>query len=96
MLNKVLLEQSITNVEIQITNSYPDFEEINFTKASRKTDCMYSRTLCSSGIYTCPFLSNDYRGRLGSSFKNYSKNITAETNFCATCSRNNDFIFLIG
>lgn len=95
MFNKILIENDIQNIEIQITNSYPDFTEESLTKQANKTDCMYSRTLTKNGIYSCPFLSNDYRGRLGTTFENYSKNITAETDFCATCSNNNDFIFTI-
>ena len=93
---RILKEQDIFNTELQITKSHPDFEDENFAKHSQKTDCMHGRTLSSNGVYACPFLSNDYRGRVGSSFKNYSQNITAETDFCATCSKNNNFIFTIG
>lgn len=93
--HKIFKEQEILNTELQITNSYPDFQDENFAKKSIKTDCMYGRVLSSNGVYSCPFLSSDYRGRVGSSFKNYSKTFTAETDFCATCSKNNDFIFAI-
>ena len=96
MFNKILIENDIQNTELQIINSYPNFTDEDFTKYANKTDCMYSRTLSKNGIYSCPFLSNDYRGRLGTTFENYSKNITAETDFCATCSKNNNFIFTIG
>ena len=57
---------------------------------------MFGRVLSNNGVYACPFLSNDYRGRVGTSFKDYSKNICAETDFCATCSKNNGFMFTIG
>lgn len=93
---KLFKEQDITNVDIQITSSHPDYEDENFSKQATKTDCMYGRILCQSGVYTCPFLADDYRGRMGSSFKSYSKNVTAETNFCATCSKNNGYMFTIG
>ena len=56
---------------------------------------MFGRTLGLNGVYACPFLSNDYRGRVGSSFKNYSNIVMAETDFCATCSQNNNFMFTI-
>ena len=95
MFNKILTENEISNIELQIVNSYPNFTDESFTKQAKKTDCMFSRTLTKNGIFSCPFLSNDYRGRLGTNFENYSKNITAETDFCATCSNNNDFIFTI-
>lgn len=96
MFRQIFKEQGINNTDLQITCSYPDFEDENFSKPSCKTDCMHGRTLCEKGIYACPFLSNDYRGRVGSSFKNFSQTVTAETDFCATCSKNNDFIFAIG
>lgn len=94
--NLIFKEQEIINTDIQITVSYPSFDESNFAKSSCRTDCMHGRILCQNGIYACPFLANDYRGRVGSSFKDYSKNITAETDFCATCSKNNNYMFAIG
>ena len=96
MFNKIFKEHEIYNVDLQIIKSHPDFEDDNFSKVSQKTDCMHGRTLGVNGVYACPFLSNDYRGRVGSCFKNYSKTVMAETDFCATCSKNNNFIFTIG
>lgn len=94
--NKIFKDQEIYNTDLQIINSHPNFDDENLAKPSHKTDCMYGRTLGVNGVYTCPFLSNDYRGRVGSSFKSFSESVTAETDFCATCSKNNDFIFTIG
>ena len=96
MFNNIFKENEIFTTDLQIICSHPNFDETSYSKPSRKTDCMFGRTLCSTGIYACPFLSGDYRGRVGSSFQNYSKTISAETDFCATCSRNNDFMFTIG
>ena len=93
---QIFKAQEITNSDLQITVSYPDFEDENFAKPSNKTDCMYGRTLCQNGVYTCPFLANDYRGRSGSSFKDFSTTVMAETDFCATCSKNNNYMFAIG
>ena len=93
---QIFKDNEITNTDIQISVSYPDFCDENFSKTSQKTDCMHGRILCENGIYACPFLANDYRGRCGSSFKDFSKSITAESDFCATCSKNNNFIFSIG
>ena len=95
-LHQVFKENEINNTDIQINFSHPNYEDENFCKSSKKTDCMFGRCLASNGVYSCPFLSNDYRGRVGSSFKDFSKNITAETDFCATCSKNDNFIFTIG
>lgn len=94
--SQIFKEQDISNCDVQITNSYPDFDDENFSKPAKKTDCMFGRILTKNGIYACPFLSNDYRGRAGSSFKDFSKNISAETDYCATCSKNNNYIFTIG
>lgn len=96
MFDKIFREQEISNTDIQITCSHPCFDDSNFAQASKKTDCMFGRTLSETGIYACPFLANDYRGRVGSSFKSFSDNFTAETDFCATCSKNNNYIFTIG
>lgn len=50
-----------------------------------KLDCEYGRILTNNGVYTCPFLANDYRGRCGSSFQDYTKRSSLETSFCNTC-----------
>ena len=93
---RIFNDNEISNTDIQITASYPSYSDTNFSIPAKKTDCMYGRILCQNGIYACPFLANDYRGRTGSSFKDFSKNITAETDFCATCSKNNNYMFAIG
>lgn len=56
-------------------------------------DCEYGRILTSKGIYTCPFLANDHRGRCGSNFKDFARHNTLETSFCATCIANKDKLF---
>lgn len=94
--NRIFKEQEILNTDIQIVASHPNFNDENFAKPSSKTDCMFGRILTQKGVYACPFLANDYRGRVGSSFKDFSKTITAETDFCATCSKNNGYMFSIG
>lgn len=94
--NQIFKDQEIHNTDLQISTSHPSYDDENLSKPSQKTDCMFGRCLSSKGVYSCSFLSNDYRGRVGSSFKDFSKNIIAETDFCATCSKNNNFIFTIG
>ena len=93
---KIFSEQEIQNTDIQINLSYPNFDDENFSKPSHKTDCMTGRILTQKGVYACPFLANDYRGRAGSSFADYSKSFIAETDFCATCSKNDGCMFSIG
>ena len=93
---KIFNEQQITNTDLQISCSYPINNENLQTKYSEKTDCMNGRILTETGIYSCPFLARDYRGRAGSNFKNFSKSICAESDFCSICSANNNYIFAIG
>ena len=57
------------------------------------TDCRNGRILSAKGVYSCPFLANDYRGRCGSSFADYNKKCFLETEFCATCSKSSIPIF---
>ena len=95
-LMRIFSENNIINTDIQINVSYPNYCEEDLLRNAEQTDCMSGRILTVNGVYACPFLSNDYRGRMGTSFKDYSKSVTAETDFCATCSANNKWMFAIG
>lgn len=57
-------------------------------------DCAQSRTLNKNGVYCCPFLSSDHRGRMGANFKDYSKKNYLETNYCAQCLKYSQNIFV--
>lgn len=59
----------------------------------KSLDCECGRVLTVSGIYTCPFLANDYRGRCGSTFSDYTKRSPLETSFCNTCVKSKKRIF---
>jgi len=61
----------------------------------KSLDCEYGRILTSMGVYTCPFLANDYRGRCGSSFVDYNKKTSLETSFCNTCMKTGTQMFSI-
>ncbi len=56
-------------------------------------DCEYGRILTAKGVYSCPFLANDHRGRCGSNFKDFARHNTLETSFCATCIANKEKLF---
>lgn len=56
-------------------------------------DCKNGRILTNSGVYVCPFLANDHRGRMGSDFKDFSKKMYLETAYCMTCAQNKGKIF---
>ncbi len=56
-------------------------------------DCEYGRVLTTKGIYSCPFLSNDHRGRCGSDFQDFSHKTNLETPYCNTCLKNKRQVF---
>lgn len=71
------------------SNSAP--EDTDFTWST--LDCEYGRILTAKGIYTCPFLANDHRGRCGSDFKDFASRNTLETSYCMTCLKNKYSMF---
>ena len=87
------------NFNFQINRYYnkytkPVHDEHNL-KINENVDCKNGRILTDKGVYVCPFLANDHRGRMGSDFKDFSKKMYLETDFCSTCARNKDKMFAI-
>lgn len=70
-----------------------DFKLKNGNFDCKGFDCANGRILTDKGVYVCPFLANDHRGRMGSDFKNFSKKMYMESDFCLTCARNGSKIF---
>lgn len=91
----ILSNLNLDNGIIQINNWVETENTDSDFQISGETDCMTSRTLTNNGVFSCPFLGNDYRGRLGSDFTNYSKSIRLETPYCATCIKNKDKMFTV-
>ena len=60
-----------------------------------KTDCQHGRIVTSKGIYACPFLANDHRGRCGSDFTDFATKVVLETPYCNTCLDNKRQVFSI-
>lgn len=56
-------------------------------------DCAHSRVVTSRGIYCCPALVNDPRGKVGNSLKEASTKIFLETSACSTCNAHNKPLF---
>lgn len=56
-------------------------------------DCKNGRMLTESGVYVCPFLANDHRGRMGADFNDFSRKMYLETDFCLTCIKNQSKMF---
>lgn len=78
-------EEHGVNPEISLAQ-YFDIAKETQAPNNKPKDCTMSRTLSANGVYSCPMLAEDYRGRMGSSFQNYSKSVSAETDFCTSCS----------
>lgn len=96
IFNKNNLDLSSHNIQIiPYYNKEIPFVETQEEKSFDKLDCKNGRVLTTSGIYTCPFLANDYRGRSGGSFADYNKKSSLETNFCNNCLNSKNFIFSI-
>lgn len=84
-----------TDFNFQINEYYNKFKLAteDFESLSGDFDCRAGRVLTESGIYVCPFLANDHRGRMGSDFKDFSKKMYLETGFCLTCAKNKNKMF---
>ena len=65
-----------------------DYENLN-------VDCTKSRTLTLNGIFSCPLLSSDNRGKCGNDLTDYSKRNYLETSYCAQCCKYNRKLFLL-
>ena len=61
----------------------------------KNLDCQTGRILTEKGVYVCPFLANDHRGRMGADFTDYSKKMYLETPFCSVCAKNKEKMFSI-
>lgn len=91
---KIGFQTSENNFKINLYHNKTKSPEITDVEWN-SLDCENSRTLTAKGIYTCPFLANDHRGRSGSDLKNFSHKNTLETDFCATCMNNKEKFFAI-
>ncbi len=63
-----------------------DFENL-------KSDCSTSRTLTLNGVFACPLLASDNRGKCGSDFSDFTKKCYVETQYCAQCCKYNKRLF---
>lgn len=68
-------------------------EYIEFKSQQQDFDCMHSRILTKSGVYNCPFLMNDYRGRSGGTLKDFSTKCYLETENCSICQKHGKRIY---
>ena len=77
-----LLEQS---------DSYEFSDKIDYS--SLNVDCSTSRTLTINGVFSCPLLSFDNRGKCGVDFSDCTNKVYLETSFCSQCVKSNNFLF---
>lgn len=84
-----------SNLQINPYYDKNSSSQINTVQEKGGFDCEYGRVITANGVYTCPFLANDYRGRCGSSFIDYSKKSSLETSFCEVCMNAKKQIFSI-
>jgi len=68
------------------SNSLKNIDEKNF-------DCKTSRVITNDGVYSCPALAADSRGKIGSNIQDFSKKVFLEANTCYTCQNSNTNLF---
>lgn len=94
IFKKIGFEASDFNFQInEYYNKYKPITESSDTQNNSNFDCINSRILTDKGVYVCPFLANDHRGRMGGDFKDFAKKMYLETNYCLTCAKNQGKMF---
>ena len=94
IFKKIGFDAENKNFEINCYYDKTASQEIS-TDITTKPDCAYGRILTEKGVYTCPFLANDHRGRCGANFQDFSKHNTLETSYCTICQQNKTPFFAI-
>jgi len=90
---KIIETMDLSSVILQTTKWY-DKENLDHTEnVIGNFDCKRGRLLTQNGVFACSFLTNDYRGRMGTDMKDFSKNVRLETPCCATCISNKEPMF---
>jgi len=56
-------------------------------------DCANSRVITDNGVYVCPALLNDPRGRVGKTLSESAKKFYLEPNICYSCQTSNKNMF---
>lgn len=94
LCRKIGFETNDFNFQIkEYHNKFSQNQENFELSETNNFDCQCGRILTDRGVYVCPFLANDHRGRMGSDFQDFSKKMYLETNFCLTCAKNKNKVF---
>lgn len=94
---RIIQEQELKNTMIQITKWAGENNLVDISKLEDNGiyDCSKGRLLTQNGVFSCPFLTNDYRGRTGSDLKDFSPTVRLETDYCIACLSNKEPMFSI-
>ena len=95
---KIMWNQNIEAQDCNFCiNKYHDKSKTEESREGNveKLDCRNSRILTRNGVYVCPFLANDHRGRVGSDFSDWGKKVHLESDYCTTCLQNGEKMFSI-
>ena len=93
----IIKEQELKNSMVQITKWADNNNLVDISKLEDNGiyDCSKGRLLTQNGVFSCPFLTNDYRGRTGSDLKDFSHTVRLETDYCISCLSNKEPMFSI-
>ncbi len=90
------IDVPVEDYNFQINEYYDKYSKEDWVIEEYKNlDCQTGRILTEKGVYVCPFLANDHRGRMGADFTDYGKKTCLETPFCAVCAKNKEKMFSI-
>ncbi len=97
LCNSINFETSDINFKIiPLMSEDKEIEIKEGTDISRiNTECRFSRTLTVNGVFTCPILCSDNRGKSGSDFNNFSTKSYLETPYCTQCLSNSHSLFML-
>lgn len=94
ILSKIGFDAQEQNIEINEwhNKNIHSEEDVKFPSQT-DFDCKFGRIITEKGVYSCPFLSNDHRGRCGSDFSDFARKSVLETPYCNTCFKNKKQVF---
>lgn len=94
---RIISDAELKNTMVQITKwaENNSFDNLTQIEDNGVYDCSNGRLLTQNGVFSCPFLTNDYRGRTGSDLKDFSPTVRLETDFCSACLANKEPMFSI-
>ena len=88
---------NVSDINFKIIPLLNKEKEININNTkdynNLKIECARSRTLTLNGVFYCPLLSKDNRGKCGTDFSEYSSKCYVETAFCTQCINHNNYLF---